>query len=177
MKDFLSFKSLSSQYCAINNDTHIFQKIQRTFFQKVWIYCWSQQYWSKQTLGWPSRPPVHNNSLRKAAVSLSMDPHEKSIAIATWGPLISYQAALSMWTELVQFFRSEKPAPTPQRPFISIANTATWRSPWMMRKLWSTWVGKNLQWSFKYTRRMPAMAWISSTYLPCIFPQIWSSSQ
>lgn len=31
---FLSFKSLSSQYCAINNDTHIFQKIQLNFFSE-----------------------------------------------------------------------------------------------------------------------------------------------
>lgn len=83
------------------------------------------------------------------------------------------------WNLCSSLDRSEKPAPTPSKAGISIANTASEGLKWDdEKKLWSTWVGeKNLQWSFKYTRRMPRVKIRSSQHISFVyFPQIWSSS-
>lgn len=75
---FSFLKSLSSQYCAINNDIPIFQKIQLNFFSESFNMAIDHDNTEvKKTLGCPSRPSVHNNSLRKAAVSHHLWIHMK----------------------------------------------------------------------------------------------------
>lgn len=81
--------------------------------------------------------------------------------------------------ELVQFFRSEKPAPTPQRPFISIANTASEGLRGMMRKNYDQHSGgKKISSGLLSIPEGCQGAEVSHLNIsPFVyFPQIWSSS-
>lgn len=101
-----------------------------------------------------------------------MDPHEKSIAII-WGPLISYHAALHVWTGTCAILQVRKASSYPSKAIYKYCQYCVWRSPWDdgEKTMINIVGGKNLQWSFEYTRRMLRSRNQSSQHISlCIFP-------